>query len=532
MPNIPDPFKIRDWRKVARDYDRLVFDFTAEGEFFPLIWLDRAHRNFEQDTFGLYTVLGDPRMGPDNNNGEAHEGINAIAAVLSATLVGIDKSSQGGNNFVQMCENYFNSGRSIVMNCTSDESGNGCGGYGRSFWYDLLPNILFFGLAHFHPRIHKLEAIMHSAADSWSEANKIMNGNYHHTYFNFRRMEPVDNGRWKEPDAPAGITWLEYMAYAKFRELKYLQAAETAMEALEEEKDNPFYEVLLPFGAYTAARMNTELGKSYNVQKILNWCFDGDSRCRSGWGVVSDRWGKYDTHGLQGSIDNKGGYAFAMNTFDMAMPLVPLVRYDPGFARAVGKWMLNAANAARLFYPGELPCEHQACPEYMELTNNVIAYEGLRKVCPEALPEKEISPFAQGDARNWGTNFPGAACLSLYGSSHAGVFGGIISRTNDEKILQIDCLKTDFFREKAYPTFLYFNPYTEVREVRIDVGPNPVHLYDTVSQSLLAKNVNGKTSFALQGDSASVIVLLPANKRIHMDKGRVMVDGIFVSCAG
>jgi hypothetical protein len=194
--------------------------------------------------------------------------------------------------------------------------------------------------------------------------------------------------------------------------------------------------------------------------------------------------------------------------------------------------MLNAANAARLFYPGELPCENQACPEYMELTNNVIAYEGLRKVCPEALPEKEISPFAQGDARNWGTNFPGAACLSLYGSSHAGVFGGIISRTNDEKILQIDCLKTDFFREKAYPTFLYFNPYTEVREVRIDVGPNPVHLYDTVSQSLLAKNVNGKTSFALQGDSASVIVLLPANKRIHMDKGRVMVDGIFVSCAG
>ncbi len=42
------------------------------------------------------------------------------------------------------------------------------------------------------------------------------------------------------------------------------------------------------------------------------------------------------------------GYAFSMNTFITAMPMVPLVRYEDRYSREIGKWMLNAANAARL----------------------------------------------------------------------------------------------------------------------------------------------------------------------------------------
>ena len=68
------------------------------------------------------------------------------------------------------------------------------------------------------------------------------------------------------------------------------------------------------------------------------------------------RWGEYDISGLIGARDR----VLLMNTFDTASPLVPLVRDDPRFARAIGKWMLNAVNAARLFYPEELPAKHQA----------------------------------------------------------------------------------------------------------------------------------------------------------------------------
>ena len=39
MPNIPQPFHVRDWRKVARGFDRLAFDLKAAGEHLPLVWL-------------------------------------------------------------------------------------------------------------------------------------------------------------------------------------------------------------------------------------------------------------------------------------------------------------------------------------------------------------------------------------------------------------------------------------------------------------------------------------------------------------
>ena len=58
--------------------------------------------------------------------------------------------------------------------------------------------------------------------------------------------------------------------------------------------------------------------------------------------------------GLVGSTTDGEGYAFAMNTFQWAGALTPVARYDTRYAHDIGKWMLNLANAARLFYPGSL----------------------------------------------------------------------------------------------------------------------------------------------------------------------------------
>ena len=180
--------------------------------------------------------------------------------------------------------------------------------------------------------------------------------------------------------------------------------------------------MLLPFGTLTAARLNAELGRDYDVDRLLNWCF-GISDCRGGWGVTVGNWGGYDCDGLLGSIDNRGGYAFAMNTFAQAGALVPLARYDPRYARAIGKWMLNLANAARLFYPGALPPGHETSAFWKGDPQHVIAYEGLRH---EWLGK---SPCATGDpvAMNWGPKTD----LGLYGSSYVGMLGAIVRPTND-----------------------------------------------------------------------------------------------------
>lgn len=41
-----------------------------------------------------------------------------------------------------------------------------------------------------------------------------------------------------------------------------------------------------------------------------------------------------------------------MNGFQQAAALAPVAKYDKRYARAIGKWLLNIANASRLFYNG------------------------------------------------------------------------------------------------------------------------------------------------------------------------------------
>ncbi len=517
MPNIPRPFKMKDWRAHAVAYDRFVFDPDAKGEFLPLLWWDDSRINIDRRAFGLPSYVGAP-----NAKGANHEGITCMGAVLAATIAGIDKT-KGEHNWVLMCEAYYSrrNGQNLVLNRTS-------AGTGASFWYELWPHVLFYGLADRYPDLGSLQAIMKTTADRWHEASLAMGGdkglpNFEHTAFNFKTMQPVDNGKWKEPDAAAGIAWLEYMAWTRWNDPKYLQAADWGLRFLNDRHlaDGALYEVLMPFGALAAARMNAELGRRYDVAKFLNWCFNGNNTRRWGWGIMAGRWGEADCHGLQGSITHgKGGYAFAMNTFAFPAALVPLVRYDDRYARAIGKYVLNAANAARLFYPDEHPPGRQSSAFWKGDPQHLIAYEAL------LADHKGKRPYATGDAlkHNWGpkTDF------GLYGGSLVGFFGGIIRRTNHEAILRLDCLATDFFHPPACPTYLYFNPYDTPRKVEIDVGNERKRLYDAVSNCFLRRNVTGKTTFIVPADSAVLLVVAPAHGELSYDARKTLIDGIVV----
>jgi hypothetical protein len=514
MPNIPQPFKMRDWRAVARGYDRLAFDFDTTGQYLPLIWLDDSRINIDGPTFGIYSYVGDKRQGGSN-----HEGVTCLGAVLGATLAGIDKSRQQ-YDYVAMCEAYYNkrNGQNLVLNAMDQ-------GTGGSFWYEIWPHVVFYALSDLYPGRKNMEAIVRTTADRWRDACRDMRGkdgtpDFDHTAFDFAKMQPVDNGQWKEPDAAAGIGWLEYTAWQKFHDPGHLEAADWCMRFLQERRSNPYYECLMPWGALTAARMNAELGRQYDVDKFINWCF-GISDCRGGWGVTVGKWGGYDCSGLLGSVDNRGGYAFAMNTFTQAGALVPLVRYDPRYARAIGKWMLNLANSARLFYPTELPADHQSCASWKGDPNGVIAYEGLR----HEWNGKE--PYATGDpvVMKWGPETD----LGLYGSSYVGFLGGIIHPTSDEKILALDCLATDFYRSRAYPTYLVYNPHPESRKVTLDTDAKGRYdVYDGATGRFLARNLAGKPVVSIPGDRAIVAVLTPAGGKATTQEGRMLVDGVVI----
>jgi hypothetical protein len=225
---------------------------TPDG---PLIWLDSSRRNFDQVTYGLYTVIGDVRQGPKHNNGEFHEALTSYNALIRAGLLGIDKTNQHGYNFVKMAQNYFNSATkwNIVMNNTNPEVAMAGGGYGRDWWYDVYPNVLYCGVAALFPKVENTEMIQRSVANQFYKADSVLQGNYNYSYFDYAKMK-----------------------------------------------------------------------------------------------------------GMQ--------------------PLVSLVKYEPQYAKAIGKYMLNVVNASRLFYPDQVDNAHQWLPALRDITHGIIGYEGIRKM--------------------------------------------------------------------------------------------------------------------------------------------------------
>jgi len=530
MPFHPKPYKFRDWKKTALDFDAYVFDFNQKGPFLPLIWLDGQKRNFPDTTFGIYTALGDIRMGPSVNNGENHEALGALGAVLGATMVGIDKSKQEGINYVRMLRNYFNkdNGWNIIQNFTNKGAHIG-GGYGNDFWYEVHNNVLFYSVADKYRDEPEFDEILFQIAEKFYKSDSLMGNSYSYSYFDFKEMKGFKNHIPTQEDVAGGYAFILYSAWVKFKDPKYLKAAQNAINVLYNQKENRFYEAMMPVAAQIASRLNAEHGANYDLNRFLDWTFDGSAVGREGWGVLADQWGGFDVSGLAGSTVHNGGYGFLMNTFDLILPLSAMVRYDQRYSNAVGKWALNASNAARFCYPYEMPDSLQAIPQFKGITKNVIAYEGVIKesIYPEF---KGITPFAQGDGPLWFPDMPPQTMFSVYGSGHVGFFGGIISSTNVPEILQINCTNADFFSsQKSYDTYLYFNPYETNQQVNINLGDGKYHLYDLNTQTIVKKNASKIASFIISGQSSTMLVLIPANLKfsIRNDQlyaGEVIVD--------
>ena len=508
MPAAPRDLAIPDWREIAAGFDRVVFDYDRTGKHFPVIWKDLTDRNYPQETFGLPSYFGDTRQAKGRQ-----EGFVVIGSVLGSELAGLDKRLENGRDFVAMTLNHHNkeNGRNVVLNGVDTEN--------SSFWYDLYPAILFFGLADRYPEDEQLTEVVRQQADQVVRAVEVLDGNYQVTAFDFLTYEPVINGRWIEPDGSAGLAWLAYAGYQRFGDRRYLEATRRAYQAFEVETGNPTYEVLGPFGALVAARLAAEHGDDVDIHKILSWAFEPDSSARKGWGMIFGEWGGYPVDGLYGSAADGGGFAFAMNTFNHAIPLVPLPRYDPRYAREIGRWMLHAANNAWIFYPGALPAGLQTGHELIDSTEGFIPYEAVRRDWGGTSPKAMGDPLVHGWA---------PTDLGIYSGMLAGVFAAVVGRTSDPAILEIDTLVTDFFRKEAYPTFLYYNPFPEDRRFSIDVGSEPMNLYDSVSKRILARGARGETELQLPPGGAAVIARVPVEHVLERQGKRLVANGFVV----
>lgn len=534
MPNIPSPLEIIDWRKKALQFDSIAFKHDADLATGPLIWIDNAGRNNGHPTFGLYTAINDIRQGKEQNNGEFHESLNSFAAIIGASLVGIDKSNQDGYNYVKMAQNYFNTdnGWNIMMNNTCPEVALLGGGYGRDWWYDVLPNILYYAICELYPNIEGAEHIQRTIAEQFVKSDSILNGNYDYSYFDFGQMKGMVNQIPLQQDAAGGYGYLLYAAYKKFNDPRYLKHAISAITVLNNQKESRFYEILLPLGILTAAQMNMEQHTQFDIAKMIDWTFDGckAQNGRYGWGIIAERWGDYDVHGLQGSITDQGGYAFLMNSIKMAWPMVPMVKYQPQYARAIGKWMLNNVNASGLCFPNEIPADNQLLPHKKDILHNIISYEGIRKM--DDYGKKELigqTPVATGDGPKWNPLNPEESAFSLYSTAPVGFFGAMIQTTNVPAILSIDCNVSDFYAQRVFPTYLYYNPYKQEKSITVSVASTSSDLFDIVSKEYVATQVVGKAQIRIPADQARIVVVLPHGATITNEKGKLMVNNSIIA---
>ncbi|MBC8319373.1 MAG: T9SS type A sorting domain-containing protein [Bacteroidetes bacterium] len=515
MPNIPQPYLMRDWKQVAHNYDSLVFNTDLSGEYLPLVGINPQSINYpEHESAAMVSYVG-------QTLGTSAEGINQLPAVVGATISGIDKSNQFGKNWALLAEDFFNNreDENVYLNHPITSSGN-------DWWYETIPNVFFYQLAALYPNTGDYNYQFQMVADRWLEAVDSMGGNttpwqvptMNYRAWNLKQMKPLTTGV-KEPEAAGAIAWLLYNAYRETNEIKYLIGAEWSMEFLVNLDQNPSYELQLPYGTYTAACMNVEIGTNYDIEKMLNWCFNrGDLR---GWGAIVGQWGDYDCSGLIGEANDAGNdYAFLMNGFQQAAALVPLLRYDEHYANAIGKWVLNMAVASRLFYPGFLPSDQQDSEVWSNENdpNKCIAHEALKEVL------NGKSPFSTGDAIAGGWS---PTNLALYGSSHVGYLGGIVDTTNVSAVLKLNLSLTDFYAEK-YSSFLMWNPYDTDTSVTIDIGSQVYDIYNSINNSFMYHDVIGIIQIPIPASNSVIITLVPNGAAIEMSGKKTFANGIVI----
>jgi hypothetical protein len=535
FPTLPDGFLHTDYAAMARALDALAFSFSSDpvatlpsygpdpSTWEPLGFWDDGRVGippsvttvfYKDRTFGFPTYVGDRRSSSEG----PYEAITMLPMVLGASYAGIDKSDQtiGGvsHNFVDMTKAFFDVGIGLVLNTTSNTV------QGKSFWYDLYPQITIARLSDLYPDDEDLKMIVRAGADTWLDAlpHMVDTGvapDYAFTGFDVRFNVPVMGPHIEPPNG--GLAFIFYAAWRMTGEQMYLEGAKTVLDWLEDTPRNPNYEAMNDFAFLVAAALNLTEGTDYDVQKMIEFVFENDAAYRPGWSVLSGDFNGYPVHGLVGDQS----YAFAMNSFNLASTLVPTVKYDVRFADDVGTYVLNLVNNARWFMPEVMPLVNQTMTARLAIDpEGVIIYEGLKRSIGD------ISPVAAGDATSM---FSQPSDLSLYSSSHLGYLGGIVRDTDVHGILEIDLDATDSFGDHTFPVHLYKNPYTTRRVITVDVGSGSHDLFDAVTKRIVARDVTGQVEVDIPANGSRVLWTLPANSTFTREGDTLYVDGVAVA---
>ena len=261
------------------------------------------------------------------NHGRVAEAINILPAMVEHPSLVWIKTNHLGINWVSKVKDFYNlkNGHHIYLNGYSS-------GTGHDWWYEIMPNVFFYQLYALYPDADAdFSTQFLSIADRQLEVLFKLGAKLHPwtaPFMNYRAFNLISGlpnaSSVPEPESAGSIAWLLYQAYIETQEIKYLQGAELALDFLQSWETNPSYEIQLPYGILTAARMNAVEGTNYNIEKMLELGLFFRQRHSPRWGAIVGNWNGYDVSGLIGEANDAGNdYAFIMNGFQHAAALVP-----------------------------------------------------------------------------------------------------------------------------------------------------------------------------------------------------------------
>lgn len=480
-----------------RKHKPIADDLPARPAAEPLNWRARA------DAFNGYVM--DPRnkvlqKRPDGSRyfasaleGTGDGGMTTFGPVVLGSILRGDAV----DTLVFSMAVYFNEDAGIFLDGVNAEL---C-----EYWYLMNVNALADGIIRSRLS-HDLmwTARVRKSADRLIELAHQISYNFNDQGYRFNTRVPFTNKDiYRQPDAVGGYAYLMLFAYEMFGEEKYQKEASKALELYQSFAQNPWYEI--PSGAMAAlasARLSVR-DKTVDLHRILSFALDPGGRP-----LQTGTWGNKEVNGLMAGFRTEpAGQAYSMESLVTLPYLLPILRYRPEYAVDIGKYLLNTAANMRLFYSDCIPRENQSRPE---LTSS-IPYERL------TMEVNGKSPFASGD---YGSH------RSIYGGAYALWWGELVKPTEDKYILQMNLSRTDFLCAKSFPSYLYYNPWADEKQVSLKLGSSASDIYDLSRHRFIGKRKSGSMLLTIPAGGARVVVIVPSGAERKSEKGVLLCDGV------
>ncbi len=451
LPQLPAAVPL-DWQRAAAAFDRCIMDPATRVAYRDPQGAPAFTAFLEGEQFGT----------------ARHELVSFGPIVLGKLLAGDDVAALAPG-----VTRFFNPRWSIFLNTPGDSR---C-----EMWYLMYANALAGHLVRRWAPAGEAAALWRRSAASLRRMARRLNYDFDHQGYDFAAGEPWTAADiYRQPDAVGGYAYLMLLAHEWFGEAGFLNEAQAALGRYLAFPHNPWYEV--PSGALAAlaaARLNAVHGGSYDLATALRRLFDPAAA------LVVGNYGACEVNGLmRGWRHSAPESAYSMESL-MVLPFVlPLARYAPRFAADLGRYALNVAANARLFFSPAVDGA-ESRPDLAA----AVPYERLLH------EHGGRSPYACGD-------FQGHK--SVYGGAYTLWWGALVQPSGDPYLLRLDLAATDFLDGDAPAAYLYYNPHGEPRRVAEPLPPSGA-LVDLVSGRTPTAGEAGAASMDLPAGGACVL---------------------------